>query len=96
MLYLILMSEQNSEKVGPIEQLLSLYPFHEEAYEPCPKDLKTIEDVKQAIATAWVSVYGLKKESDGTFTIALRDENNSSTYKISGFSEDEVLMICGE
>ncbi len=88
------MSEKEPEHRSKIEELLETYFFPRGTFDETPPDLKTVPEIKEGIGIGWVSLYGLKREEDGTYTVALMDENNESAYKISGFSESEILDIC--
>lgn len=89
-------SESSLGEVSKIDTLLRQYTFRQnEKYEPCPADLKTADQIKNGIAYGYVSLYGIMRDENGTYTVALIDENyDGIVYQVSGFSENDVLDIC--
>ena len=77
--------------LGHLMQMV--YRFPNQKYEPLPDELKTVEGIKKAIASRWISVYGIKTEDDEVYTMAFADENHDGCYVREGFSESEVWEI---
>lgn len=96
--YNVYMTESgpNREQTREIDKLIKLYFFPEgEDFYPLPDDLKTVAQIKEGIEIAYVSLYGIKLNEDGTYTVALIDENYSEVaYEVPGLSESDVLDIC--
>ena len=76
-----------------IERALKLHVFQEQEYDECPPQLKTVEGIKKALESRWVTIYGIKKIDDNTYTLVLADENIESSYQVSGLREDELLDV---
>jgi hypothetical protein len=71
-----------------------MYHFHEQVYDEDPETpLGSVSSIVHAIGIGWISLYGIKKQEDGKYTIAFANENTDACYKKEGFSESEMLEI---
>ena len=83
-----------NEKNAEIESILKYHrlPEHEYAEDP-EAPLESVSSIVNAIGIGWITLYGIKKQENGNYTIGFADENTHDCYKKEGFTESEMLEI---
>ncbi len=78
----------------PIDKALLMYHFHDHEYQEDKEELiGTMSQIIHSIEYGAISLYGVKKQDDGKYTLAFANENHDDCYKQEDFTESEMLEI---